>query len=141
MYFIERQAYPEPFFSLTLQDLKSGVTFSRTFLLYLFCSSWVGEQRLPTNLLCIVILPLTTLYSVYLFVWFVDSLPGGSVVKNLLASAGDVVRSLGREDSLEKEVATHSSILNTHISILAWRIPWTEETDRLQSMVWLKSRT
>ena len=37
------------------------------------------------------------------------------------------VRSLGREDSLEKEMATHSSIL-------AWRIPWTEEFGRLQSM-------
>ena len=36
------------------------------------------------------------------------------------------VRSLGREDPLEKEMATHSSIL-------AWRIPWTEELDGLQS--------
>ena len=36
------------------------------------------------------------------------------------------VRSLGREDTLEKEMATHSSIL-------AWRIPWTEEPGRLQS--------
>ena len=36
------------------------------------------------------------------------------------------VRSLGREDPLEKEMATHSSIL-------AWRIPWTEETGGLQS--------
>ena len=37
------------------------------------------------------------------------------------------VRSLGQEDSLEKGVATHSSIL-------AWRIPWTEEPGRLPSM-------
>ena len=37
------------------------------------------------------------------------------------------VRFLGREDPLEKEMATHSSIL-------AWRIPWTEEPGRLQSM-------
>ena len=37
------------------------------------------------------------------------------------------VQSLGREDPLEKGEATHSSIL-------AWRIPWTEETGRLQSM-------
>ena len=43
------------------------------------------------------------------------------------------VRSLGQEDPLEKEMATHSSIL-------AWRIPWTEELGRLQSMV-TKSRT
>ena len=37
------------------------------------------------------------------------------------------VRSLGQEDPLEKEVATHSSIF-------AWEIPWTEEPGRLQSM-------
>ena len=37
------------------------------------------------------------------------------------------VRSLGQEDPLEKEMATHSSTL-------AWRIPWTEEPGRLQSM-------
>ena len=37
------------------------------------------------------------------------------------------VRSLGQEDTLEKEVATH-------YSILAWRISWTEEPGRLQSM-------
>ena len=36
-------------------------------------------------------------------------------------------RSLGREDPLEKEMATHSSIL-------AWKIPWTEEPGRIQSM-------
>ena len=38
------------------------------------------------------------------------------------------VRSLGREDPLKKEMATHSSIL-------AWRIPWIEERGRMQSMV------
>ena len=37
------------------------------------------------------------------------------------------VQSLGREDPLEKEMATHSSIL-------AWRIPWTEEPGGLESM-------
>ena len=37
------------------------------------------------------------------------------------------VQSLGREDPLEKEMATHSSTL-------AWKIPWTEEPGRLQSM-------
>ena len=47
--------------------------------------------------------------------------------KNLLAMQETQVRSLGREDSLEKEMATHSRIF-------AWRIPWTEEPDRLQSM-------
>ena len=40
---------------------------------------------------------------------------------------GQEDQSLGQEDPLEKEMATHSSIL-------AWRIPWTEEPGRLQSM-------
>ena len=53
--------------------------------------------------------------------------PDGSVVKNLPAIQEMRVRSLGQEDPLEKEVATHSSIL-------AWRIPWTEEPGGLQSM-------
>ena len=42
------------------------------------------------------------------------------------------VRSPGREDSLEEEMATYSSIL-------AWKIPWTEEPGRLQSIVSQKS--
>ena len=44
------------------------------------------------------------------------------------------VQSLGQEDLLEKEIAIHSSIL-------ACKIPWTEETSRLQSMGVTKSRT
>ena len=44
------------------------------------------------------------------------------------------VRSLGREDPLEKEMAIHSSILS-------WRIPWTEKPSRLQSTGVAKSRT
>ena len=53
--------------------------------------------------------------------------PGGSVVKNLPAMQETQVQSLGQEDPLEKEMATHSRIL-------AWRIPWTEEPGGLQSM-------
>ena len=49
--------------------------------------------------------------------------PGGSHSKESTSNAGD----LGLEDPLEKEMATHSSIL-------AWRIPWTEEPGGLQSM-------
>ena len=48
------------------------------------------------------------------------------LVKNPPAMSETSVRSLGREDPLEKEMATHSSIL-------AWRIPWTEELGGLQS--------
>ena len=48
-------------------------------------------------------------------------------VKNLPAMQETRVQFLGWEDSLEKEMATHSSIL-------AWEIPWTEEPGGLQSM-------
>ena len=48
-------------------------------------------------------------------------------VKRLPAMQETQVQSLGQEDPLEKEMATHSSIL-------AWKIPWTEEPGRLQSM-------
>ena len=49
------------------------------------------------------------------------------MVKNLPAMQETWVQSLGREDPLEKEMATHSSILT-------WRIPWTEKPGGLQSM-------
>ena len=51
----------------------------------------------------------------------------GQTVKNLPAMQDTGVPSLGRENPLEEEMATHSSILG-------WRIPWTEEPGRLQSM-------
>ena len=50
-------------------------------------------------------------------------------LKHLPAMWETQVQSLGHEDPLEKEMAPHSSIL-------AWRIPWTEEPGRLQSMGW-----
>ena len=53
--------------------------------------------------------------------------PGGSVVKNLPAIQEMRVRSLGQEDPLEKEMATHSNILPPEI-------PWMEEPGGLQSM-------
>ena len=51
--------------------------------------------------------------------------PSGSVVKNLPAMQETRVPSLGHEDPLEKEMATHPSIL-------AWRILWSEEPGKLQ---------
>ena len=55
------------------------------------------------------------------------------MVKHLPAMRETRVLSLGQEDPLEKEMATHSSIL-------AWKIPWTEEPGRLQSMGWQRVR-
>ena len=49
------------------------------------------------------------------------------MVKNLPATRETWVQSLGQEDPLKKEMATHSSIL-------AWRIPWTEDPGGVQSM-------
>ena len=62
---------------------------------------------------------------------FQTSLKGASLVakmiKHLSAMLETWVRSLGQEDLLEKEMAAYSSTL-------AWKIPWTEEPGRLQSM-------
>ena len=49
------------------------------------------------------------------------------MVRHLPAMRETWVRSLGKEDPLEKEMATLSSTV-------AWKIPWTEDPDRLQSM-------
>ena len=57
---------------------------------------------------------------------FLVDFPGGLDGKASAYYVGDLVQSLGQEDLLEKEMATHSSIL-------AWKIPWTEEPGRLLS--------
>ena len=69
-----------------------------------------------------LLLPLTR---VFLVAWNISLV--AQMVKNLPARWENLVQSLGWEDSLEKGKATHSSIL-------AWKIPWTEEPGRLQSM-------
>ena len=56
-----------------------------------------------------------------------SGVPGGSDGKESACNAGDLGSSLGWEDPLEEGMVTHSSIL-------AWRIPWTEELGELQSM-------
>ena len=61
------------------------------------------------------------------FILIITGFPGGSEVKASAWNVGDLGSSLGQEDPLEKEMATHSSTL-------AWRIPWREEPGRLQSM-------
>ena len=71
---------------------------------------WVGDAIQPSH-------PLGCLnWALILHQGF----PGGTAVKNLPAMQETRVWSLGREDPLEKEMATHSNSL-------AWRIPWTEE--------------
>ena len=60
-------------------------------------------------------------------IFILGGFPGSSDSKASACNAGNWVQSLGREDPLEKEMATHSSTL-------AWKIAWTEEDGRLQFM-------
>ena len=61
---------------------------------------------------------------IYSYFWVASLV--GQMVKNLPAMRQTWVLSLSQEDPLEKEMATHSSLL-------AWRIPWTEEPGKLYS--------
>ena len=71
---------------------------------------------------------LSSRYSTFLaYIKYWRGFSGGSVVKNPLAMQQTHVQSLGPGDPLEKEMATHSSIL-------VWEIPWTEEPGRLWFM-------
>ena len=82
------------------------------------------------------LLPLNTEIKPFAFhVCYLEILgfPGGSAVKNPLPIQEIQVRSLGQEDPLEEEMATHSSIL-------AWKTPRTEEPGGLQSMGSQKGR-
>ena len=73
-------------------------------------------------------------YLGYHYFFLVDCFSSDSVVKNAPAMQETWIRLLGWEDPLEKEMASDSSIL-------AWRIPWTEEPGELQSMGSQKSQT
>ena len=71
----------------------------------------------------------------YLFIWLCQTRASlvAQTVKRVLAMQETWVRSLGREDPLEKEMATHSSSLG-------WKIPWMKEPGRLQSRGWHRVR-
>ena len=66
-------------------------------------------------------------WSIFIENFFSGTSPVVQTVKRLPTMQETQVQSLGQEDLMEKEMATHSSIL-------AWKIPWTEEPGRLQSM-------
>jgi len=80
-------------------------------------SHYNKEHKLYTGTLVLLLTPYLTLESSLV----------AQVVKHLPSIQEIRVLSLSQEDSLEKGLSTHSSIL-------AWRIPWTEEHGRLQSM-------
>ena len=87
-------------------------------VVYLELCSGTGDTKMNTNSLA---------FQGFMLSQRTESYPGGSAVKNLPAMQETRVLSLGQEDPLEEGMATHSSVL-------AWRIPWTEEPGRLQSM-------
>ena len=69
----------------------------------------------------------TTYYETFAIDIYLMTSLVAQIIKHLPTMKETRVQPLGREDLLEKEIATHSSIL-------AWKIPWTEEPGRLQSM-------
>ena len=88
------------------------------------CLSWLSAMDfIPQRLYDMH----TSINIIYIYILYTMNFPGAHTAKNLLAMQETWVQSLGWEDPLEKGMATHSSIL-------AWRIPWTEEPGGLQSM-------
>ena len=110
-----------------------GYFFLSYFMLYTLCTYLLYATTRYSRLTLYIFCP-PVLVSVHfprnpgLFVgeWYLD-FPGGSAVKNPPAKQKMQDQSLSQEDPLEKEMATHSSIL-------AWEIPWTEEAGEVQSM-------
>ena len=93
------------------------------------CNSFFHAARF--SIVCVYVFICVCVHKTYVcvYMYIIGSFSGGTVVKNPAANAraeGVWVQSLGQEDPLEEETATHSSIL-------AWRIPWTEEPGGLQS--------
>ena len=86
-------------------------------------------QSLPGShmvlFLCVYLLSVHV--SVFRFSSYKDTFPGGSDDKESACNAGDLGSIPGSGRSLEKGMASHSSIL-------AWKVPWTEEPGRPQSM-------
>ena len=97
------------------------------FIIYTFYRSTVDSQ-------CFRCTAGDSVIHTHIYYWGWGASPVAQMVKNLPAMQEAWVRSLGWEDPLEKEMATHSSIL-------AWRIPWTEGPGGLPSMGSQKRRT
>ena len=92
----------------------------------LYSTDWhniVNQLYFNKIYICVYVCVYIYIY-IYVYIWV--SLIAQSI-KNLPAMKETWVRFLSQEDALEKKMATHPSIL-------AWRIPWTEEPGRLQSM-------
>ena len=87
------------------------------------------HKGFPLLRTCLLVLFVTSLHVVKLeLIGYTRASLVAQMVKHLPTIRETRVRSLGQKDPLEKEMAT------IHCSILAWKIPWTEEPGRLQSM-------
>ena len=73
------------------------------------------------------VIPIVINHANSMYLWYDVASLVGQTVKNLPVMQETQIQSLGRKDPLEKEMATHSSIL-------AWRIPWTEEPGGLHGI-------
>ena len=120
-----------------------GRSSSEDTLLSLSSSIWLSSTNIPRHALSenicskLILLTLQSPWAILYHETFgteqitTTSLSSGSLVvqmvKNLPAMQETCVRSLGQQDPLEEEMVTHSSIFT-------WRIPWTQELGRLQSM-------
>ena len=108
-----------------------GIPLEKVYGFITYSNALSIDYKIKSSMYLLILFKLTHLYTekCLLIVGF----PGGSDGKDSARSAGDLCLISGREDPLEKEVATCSSIL-------AWRIPWMEEPGRLQSMGSLRVR-
>ena len=124
--------FTKTFFKIKTHPIYSSIIFQMNHLEFIWNSVW------SNNRLTISISLGGYTYMIYgiLFyppVWIHGGFPSGSVVKNPPAMQETCAPSLDQEDPLEEGVATHSSVL-------AWKMPWTEEPGGLQSMVSQKVR-
>ena len=119
--------------SLIINDVENLFMCSWSSLCFLWRNVYLGLLPIPYWIIIIILL---------YYISCLWSFPDGSDCKESACNAGDMgsipkpdpwVWSLGQEDPLAKGMAAHSSIL-------AWRIPWTDEPGGLKSMGWQRVR-
>ena len=108
-----------------LRDCKTIGPYSLLTLYLFYLTVNLTHSPIHDEASCFPFVTLQAVIFTHTIIW--EGFPAGSVIKNLPAMLETPVQSLCLKDPLEKEMATHSSIL-------ALEVPWTEESGRLQSM-------